>query len=84
MSWGSIATTIESRLGEGAKVSLVELDAQGQLDIDDLLGHYASELRATDQDGEADRILALAANARESFLAIIPEKVQADPSISTE
>ena len=48
---------IERRLGEGAKVTLEELDAEGQLDIEDLLGHYANELRATDQADEADRVL---------------------------
>jgi glutamate synthase (NADPH/NADH) large chain len=71
-------------LGEGAKVALAELDAEGVLDVEDLVGHYASELRATQQDEEADRVLALAAKATESFLMIVPERVQADPNISTE
>ena len=75
---------IQGRLGEGAKVMLEELDAEGQLDIEDLLGHYANELRTTDQADEADRVLGLARDAKRSFLMIIPEKVQADPSISTE
>ncbi|MFL5908642.1 MAG: glutamate synthase-related protein [Solirubrobacterales bacterium] len=75
---------IQRRLGEGAKVALSELDPEGQLDIEDLLGHYAAELRATDQADEADRVQALAADAPRNFLMIIPEKVQADPSISTE
>jgi glutamate synthase (NADPH/NADH) large chain len=75
---------IQRRLGEGAKVTLSELDAEGQLDIEDLLGHYANELRATDQAEEAERVLGLAADAKVNFLMIIPEKVQADPSISTE
>ncbi len=75
---------IQSRLGEGAKVTLEDLDTEGQLDIEDLLGHYANELRTTEQAEEADRVGALASNAKQSFLMIIPEKVQADPSISTE
>jgi len=75
---------IQTRLGEGAKVALEDLDAEGQLDIEDLLGHYAGELRATDQAEEADRVQALARDARQNFLMIIPQKVQADPSISTE
>ena len=54
------------------------------LDVEDLLGHYAEELRATDQEEEAERMLALAGQAAENFLMIIPEKVQADPNISTE
>jgi glutamate synthase (NADPH/NADH) large chain len=75
---------IESRLGEGAKVKLEALDAEGQLDLEDLLGHYADELRATDQDDEAERVMRLAGEGKANFLMIIPEKVQADPSISTE
>jgi glutamate synthase (NADPH/NADH) large chain len=75
---------IERRLGEGAKVSLEELDAEGQLDIEDLLGHYANELRTSDQVEEADRVQRLASDAKRNFLMIIPERIQADPSISTE
>ncbi len=75
---------IERRLGEGAKVELKELDAEGLLDIEDLLSHYAEELRATDQDEEAERMLGLAADAPASFLMVVPHRVQADPSISTE
>jgi glutamate synthase (NADPH) large chain len=70
--------------GVGAKVHLEERDDEGMLDLDDLLGHYADELRATEQDDEADRISALLGEPSDNFLMIIPEKVQADPSISTE
>ncbi|MGC1851665.1 MAG: glutamate synthase-related protein [Solirubrobacterales bacterium] len=83
-AFGIDRETIEARLGEGAKVELKEIDSEGQLDIDDLLGHYAEELRATGQDEEAERVLSLASNAAESFLMVVPHKVQADPSISTE
>jgi len=82
--WNLDREAIERRLGEGALVTLADLDSEGLLDIDDLLGHYAIELRATGQDDEADRVTDLAANARDHFLVIIPQKVQADPSISTE
>jgi glutamate synthase (NADPH/NADH) large chain len=82
--WNLDREAIERRLGEGAIVTLNELDDEGLLDIDELLGHYAAELRATGQDTEAERVQDLAANARENFLVIIPERVQADPSISTE
>jgi glutamate synthase (NADPH) large chain len=75
---------IQRRLGEGAKVMLEELDPEGLLDVEDLLGHYADELRTTGQDDEAERVLGLAGQAKQNFLMIIPEKVQADPSISTE
>jgi glutamate synthase (NADPH) large chain len=83
-AFGIDRAAIERRLGEGAKVELKELDAEGQLDVEDLLGHYADELRATDQGDEAERMLSLAANAPENFLMVLPHKVQADPSISTE
>jgi glutamate synthase (NADPH) large chain len=83
-AYGIDRDAIQARLGEGAKVELKDLDSEGQLDIDDLLGHYADELRATDQDDEAERMLALASNAADNFLMVVPHRVQADPSISTE
>ncbi len=82
--WNLDRDAIERRLGEGAKVELADLDAEGELDVQDLLGHYADELRATGQDEEAERVLGLAAAASENFLMVVPHKVQADPSISTE
>ncbi|HEU5142580.1 MAG TPA: hypothetical protein VFU04_05425, partial [Solirubrobacterales bacterium] len=83
-AFGIDREAIERRLGEGAKVELKELDAEGLLDVEDLLSHYADELRATDQDEEADRVMGLAADATSNFLMVLPHKVQADPSISTE
>jgi glutamate synthase (NADPH/NADH) large chain len=83
-AFGIDREAIERRLGEGAKVELKELDAEGLLDIEDLLSHYATELRATDQNEEAERVIALATDAPANFLMVVPHKVQADPSISTE
>ncbi len=83
-AFGIDRAAIEHRLGEGAKVALKDLDAEGLLDIDELLNGYARELRASGQDEEADRVLALSADATSNFLMVVPEKVQADPSISTE
>ncbi|HWO16158.1 MAG TPA: glutamate synthase-related protein [Solirubrobacterales bacterium] len=83
-AFGIDREAIERRLGEGAKVELKDLDAEGLLDVDDLLTHYANELKATGQDEEAVRILDLAAHGAENFLMVLPHKVQADPSISTE
>ncbi len=83
-AFGIDREAIERRLGEGAKVELRELDAEGLLDVDDLLSHYADELRATGQDEEAERMLGLAGEAASNFLMVVPHKVQADPSISTE
>jgi glutamate synthase (NADPH) large chain len=83
-AFGIDRSAIERRLGEGAKVELKDLDAEGLIDVDELLGHYAEELRATDQGEEAERIMEIAADAASNFLMVVPHKVQADPSISTE
>jgi glutamate synthase (NADPH) large chain len=83
-AFGIDRAAIERRLGEGAKVELKDLDSEGLIDIDDLLTDYAGELRATGQNEEVVRILELAADATSNFLMIVPHKVQADPSISTE
>ncbi len=83
-AWNLDRETITRRLGEGAKVHISELDAEGELDVQDLLGHYADQLRASGQDVEAERMLTLAADASGNFLMIVPERVQADPNISTE
>jgi glutamate synthase (NADPH/NADH) large chain len=83
-AFGIDRAAIESRLGKGAKVELKDLDAEALIDIDDLLTGYAEELKATNQSEEAVRILDLAADATSNFLMIVPLKVQADPSISTE
>jgi glutamate synthase (NADPH) large chain len=83
-SFGIDPEAIERRLGEGAKVELKDLDAEALHDIDDLLSGYATELRATDQEVEAVRIEGLAEDATSNFLMVVPHKVQADPSVSTE
>ncbi len=83
-AWNLDRETISRRLGEGAKVHVSELDAEGELDVQDLLGHYADQLRASEQNAEAERMVTLAADAAGNFLMIVPERVQADPNISTE
>jgi glutamate synthase (NADPH/NADH) large chain len=83
-AFGIDREAIERRLGEGAKVELKDLDAEGLIDIDELLSGYCEELRATGQDDEADRMMDLAADATSNFLMVSPHKLQADPSISTE
>jgi glutamate synthase (NADPH/NADH) large chain len=82
--WNLDVAAIERRMGEGAKVTVTELDAEGILDVQDLVGRYAGELRETDQDDEASLVVGLAADAPANFVMIVPEKVQADPNISTE
>jgi glutamate synthase (NADPH/NADH) large chain len=83
-AFGLERSAIERRLGQGAKVELKDLDAEGLIDVDDLLRGYCEELRATGQGDEAERIAELGADATSNFLMVSPHKVQADPSISTE
>ena len=79
-AFGIDREAIERRLGEGAKVELKDLDAEGLLDIDDLLGHYA-ERAARDRPGRGGR-----ADARRSpptppsnFLMIVPAEGPGGP-----
>jgi glutamate synthase (NADPH/NADH) large chain len=83
-AFGLDRASLERRLGEGAKVELKDLDAEGLIDVDELLSGYCEELRATGQGDVAERMMELAADATSNFLMVSPHKVQADPSISTE
>ncbi|MBJ7354905.1 MAG: hypothetical protein JHC98_08775, partial [Thermoleophilaceae bacterium] len=81
---GLTKEALERRLGKGAKAVIEEIDAEGLLDIQELLEAYADELRKSGQADEADRMVALAASAGDNFFQCVPESEQADPSISTE
>ncbi|HEX8856377.1 MAG TPA: glutamate synthase-related protein, partial [Thermoleophilaceae bacterium] len=82
--WGLTREALAFRKGKGAKVSLEDLDAEGLLDVQELLGYYAEELRQTGQPDEALRILDLAADPRAHFIMSVPQGQQTDPSVSTE
>jgi glutamate synthase (NADPH) large chain len=82
--WNLDREALERRRGKGAKVAIADVDAQGMLDIQELLAHYADQLRDTDQESEADRIMELAGDPQGHFLMSVPEQEQTDPSISTE
>ena len=83
-AWKLDRAALERRRGAGAKVTLADLDAEGVRVVQVLLGAYADELRATAQDGEAERVTALAAAPAGHFLMAVPEREQMDPSVSTE
>ena len=82
--WGLDRAALERRLGKGALVSLQELDSEGLADVKELLGHYAHELERSEQHEEAQRVRAIAADAKANFLMSVPEREQTDPSVSTE
>jgi glutamate synthase (NADPH) large chain len=82
--WNLTREALFLRKGKGAKIALEEIDAEGMLDVQELLGRYADELRATDQEGEAERIAELALDPGSHFVMCVPEQEQTDPSVSTE
>jgi glutamate synthase (NADPH) large chain len=82
--WGLTREALIRRRGKGAKVAIEEIDTEGMLDIQELLGHYAEELRSTGQPDEALRIMDLAAEPQAHFVMSVPQKEQTDPSVSTE
>ena len=83
--WNLDREALERRKGKGAKIEIRDLDAEGVLDVQELLGHYCDELRATGQEEEAraDRWRSPPSRSPH-FLMSIPEQQQTDPSISTE
>jgi glutamate synthase (NADPH) large chain len=82
--WNLTREALVLRRGKGAKIAIEEIDAEGMLDIQELLGHYADELRATGQEEEAERVMQLAADPASHFVMSVPEQEQTDPSVSTE
>ncbi|HBI03571.1 MAG TPA: glutamate synthase, partial [Paenibacillaceae bacterium] len=75
---------IQRRIAKAAKVSLLPLNNTGKEDLNDLLGEYIAELKATGQEEKAKEIQVLLDNAEQHFIMITPTKEQADPSIATE
>ncbi|MCS1352773.1 glutamate synthase-related protein [Mechercharimyces sp. CAU 1602] len=75
---------LQRRIAKGAKVSLQPLSAKGKEDLNELLTLYIQELGKAEQAKEAEKITALLTALDSSFLQVIPDSVQADPSISTE
>ena len=84
--WNLDREALERRKGKGAKVEIRDLDAEGVLDIQELLGallRRAARPRArTTRPSASWR--AGRGRRRPNFLMSIPEQQQTDPSISTE
>ena len=72
------------RIAKGAKVHLEPLDDRGVTDLRELLGIYQQELLSAGQVQEAEKIEELISHPDRSFLMVIPQRIQSDPSISTE
>ncbi|SFT00411.1 glutamate synthase-related protein [Marininema halotolerans] len=72
------------RIAKGAKVKLQPLGDTGERDIQELLETYRNVLIDAGQVHASTKIHPLIEHPKEHFMQIIPEKVQADPAISTE
>ncbi|WML49819.1 glutamate synthase-related protein [Neobacillus sp. PS3-34] len=81
---GLTKEAIQRRVAKGAKVSVSALGEKGKKDLQELLGNYVEILAADGQKDEADELKALLATPENHFVAILPVKEQADPSVSTE
>lgn len=81
---GMTKDAIQRRIAKGALVSIEKLSEKGTQDVTELLTHYTDLLRTQGQNNEADELNQLLQNPAQNFVQIVPVKVQADPSISTE
>ena len=82
--WNLDESAVRRRLSKAAKVSITQLDEQGEAAVQELLGAYRRALADSGQDEAAARIEVLIAEPAEHFVAIVPVTQQADPNISTE
>ncbi|WP_041808628.1 glutamate synthase-related protein [Evansella cellulosilytica] len=75
---------LNARIAKGAKVSLENLSDTGISDVKELLTTYLEELKNQEQDEEVAVIEKLLADPTAHFKQVVPVKLQADPSVSTE
>ncbi|MFA9559225.1 glutamate synthase-related protein [Evansella sp. AB-rgal1] len=73
-----------TRIAKGAKVALESLSEKGLADVTELLTTYLTDLKNQGQDEEVAVIEELLKDPAANFLQVVPEKEQADPSVSTE
>jgi glutamate synthase (NADPH/NADH) large chain len=83
-SVGLTEEALRRRIAKGAKVILQGLDAQGEMDVTDLLLVYHKELRQSGQVEAAKKLVPLLMRPKEHFLMIRPGKDITDQSIATE
>jgi glutamate synthase (NADPH) large chain len=71
-------------MAKGAKVFVSDLNEKGKKDVSELLGTYIELLESDGQESEATLLKGLLPNLEDHFVQVLPEKEQADPSVSTE
>jgi glutamate synthase (NADPH/NADH) large chain len=75
---------IERRLAKGAKVVIQEVDENDLKNLRELLTVYAEELKQNHQAEEAQKILGLLIDWKNTFIRIVPLGQQEDQRIATE
>ncbi|WP_174497605.1 glutamate synthase-related protein [Salirhabdus euzebyi] len=81
---GLTKEALYERIAKGAKVKIESLNEAGKKDVEEMLSAYINVLKETGQQEEVLELQNLLQNADENFLQVVPEKIQADPSVSTE
>ncbi|MEQ6378612.1 glutamate synthase-related protein [Bacillaceae bacterium S4-13-56] len=81
---GLTEEALKRRIAKGAKVEIVSLDEKGSEDVKELLSQYIQALVDSNQADEAKEIQLLLEDVTKHFLMVVPVKLQADPSVSTE
>jgi glutamate synthase (NADPH) large chain len=81
---GLTKEAIKRRMAKGAKVFVSDLNEKGKKDVSELLGKYIELLESDRQESEATLLKGLLPNLEDHFVQVLPEKEQADPSVSTE
>ena len=75
---------IERRLAKGAKVLIQEVDEADLKNLGELLSVYAEELKQNHQAEEAQKILGLLIDWKNTFIRVVPLDHQEDQRIATE
>ncbi|HNE05030.1 MAG TPA: hypothetical protein PLT08_10965, partial [Anaerolineales bacterium] len=75
---------IQRRLAKGAKVSVQAVDDADFQNLQHLLTIYAEELRQNHQADEADNVLGLLIDWKNTFIRVVPEGLQEDQRFATE
>ncbi|MFD1020596.1 glutamate synthase-related protein [Thalassobacillus hwangdonensis] len=81
---GLTKEALERRIAKGAKVAITPLNDIGVADITEMLSSYIEILDKSGQQEEAEQLKVLLEDPEQHFLQVVPEKIQADPSVSTE
>jgi len=71
-------------MAKGAKITMADLNDADADAVTMLVTGYAKRLAASGQHVAAERARAMVTNPKQSFVKVVPESQQVDPSISTE